>query len=1276
MNLSRKISVIVIISVLLVSLVSLLTYYQYSKQILLSTELQELRSQTSATISNYESVMQSASPSLQALAHLLQNQLATSDEKKVAASFDAKIMQFDDGAWRNIRDNFSGMQQAGIFLPADIQLTPGIKQFYSTVLNVFDMFGSSATSNPIFTNIWMLGHDRSEVIFDRGFPDFVYSMESETDYTMTPWMTLVSPANNPQRTIQWTPALFDPVSKRWMVSALLPLDVNDEWIASLGVDVSLDVLFSLLYSQSNEYKGEQHFLVDKEGHFILAGTWQQQLQASPEKFHLDDTQYSLRAMLADEINTKSQILQPIEIDGVEYRVVASEIKPNEWRYFRLVPTAEILKPLNNYLIKAIIFILFTILMLGLFINTAVRKIVVNPLLEMVDRAKAYAAGQPLPVSEVKGAIEIEQLDNALRTMHDTLTVDTLQLLESEQRYRQVVTNINEVIIQIGKGKEWQFLSPVWQELSGFLLEESLHKKVGEFLSPIDSEYVDHVLELLFSGEQDAWEGNVRLKCSDERYIWVQFSLHINKGIQKNEQSIYGTIENIHTNRLTHEINKLIRAAEQKVLTSNVTIATLLEFITEELVYILDISSVWVKMCEDNKSQVLSHAGAVSGFLFEGNHTWPGLHNVEGPVIKCLQNHTPIRVKNDSELPEEWHQRLQFDEINDSLFLPFYIGGDMEAVLGFHAFESDIFMEDLQLVLTNFTEGLRLICKMLEDQNLMRLHRAAVEKTANAIMIIDANGNIEWVNNAFVNQTLYRLDEVIGKKPKTLEVENHNNNLWQKVKSGEVWSGELTYRRKDGSTMILHQTVTPLLDGLHEITHYIAVSEDITERKANHQRIAFMATHDELTSLPNRNLLNDRLQQSIEHAKRQSLQMAVLFIDIDHFKYINDSLGHQVGDELLKILAVRLQSVLRKEDTVARFGGDEFVVLLPNITEVSYVKSIATKLLNKIKSPYEIMAHELLITGSIGISLYPADAQNSNDLIQQADSAMYLAKEQGRNNSQFYTIEINEKITRRLTLEKALRQAVKQQQFVVFYQPKINLMTNQITGLEALVRWQHPELGLVSPMEFIPLAEETGIILELGRWVMETACKQMKIWEDEYSELVNMSINVSARQFWQEDFVVQVANILNETGVSCDKIEFELTETVVLGDVDSAIFTMLELKNMGISLSIDDFGTGYSSLSYLQKLPVDVLKIDRTFISSLGKGDSDYAVIRSILALAENFKLRVVAEGIETAEQQHILTTLGCHYGQGYYFCVPMNTEDIVQHIAEQKDAQFTLWNDG
>jgi len=396
---------------------------------------------------------------------------------------------------------------------------------------------------------------------------------------------------------------------------------------------------------------------------------------------------------------------------------------------------------------------------------------------------------------------------------------------------------------------------------------------------------------------------------------------------------------------------------------------------------------------------------------------------------------------------------------------------------------------------------------------------------------------------------------------------------------------------------------------------------------------------------------------------------VLFIDIDHFKYINDSLGHQIGDELLQSLVQRLTSIiLREEDTVARFGGDEFVVVLPDVNELSYVKDLTSSLLNTIKSPCYIQGHELMVTGSIGISIYPDDASNADELIQNADAAMYLAKEQGRNNSQFYTAKINERITRRVNLEKALRKAVELKQFVLHYQPKIDLMTQKITGVEALIRWQHPELGLVSPLEFIPLAEETGVILEIGDWVMLTACQQMTKWEQHYPELQNISINVSARQFWQKDFLERVQTIVAKTAVSINKVEFELTESVVMNDVDLAIATMEDLKQLGLILSIDDFGTGYSSLSYLQRFPVDVLKIDRSFVNDLTNENDDSAIIHSILALAKNFNLRVVAEGVEEEHQQKALTSLGCHYGQGYYFSRPVNAAEMTQLLGAEYSA--------
>lgn len=853
-------------------------------------------------------------------------------------------------------------------------------------------------------------------------------------------------------------------------------------------------------------------------------------------------------------------------------------------------------------------------------------------------------------------------------MRKKLTQSAQQLLESESRYRQLLTSIKETVIQIDVAGHWQFLSPVWAKLSGHDISDSLNQPVTDFLHPVDHAKVTQVLGLLNEGKQQDWNGEVRLKKADSRYIWVNMSLQLSDDIQSNK-TINGTLENIHITRVNREVDQLIRTTEQMVLTSHCSVATLLEFITQELVYLLGVSLAWVKVCKDNQSQILHYAGDGSDFLFDNSDTWSGIHKEGSPVMSAVQQHNVVRVTADSDLCLEWKQRLEHDDIKDSLFLPFFIGGDTKAVIGLHTNEANIFDEDFQQVMTSFSAGLRLICQMAEDQNLMRLHRAAVEKTANAIMITDAQGTIEWVNDAFVRQTLFQPDDVLGKTPRVLKSGQHDavsiKEMWQTIKSGEVWNGELVNRRKDGRLITMFQTITPLFDHLGEIIHFVAVMEDVTERKADQERIAFMATHDELTELPNRNLLNDRLQQAIAHADRQNSKMAVLFIDIDQFKFINDSLGHQLGDDLLQVLAKRLVSVLRTEDTVARFGGDEFVVLLPEVDEISDVKTLANNLLNQIQKPYVLSGHELMVTGSIGISIYPDDANDADDLIQLADSAMYSAKENGRNNSQFYTPEINEKIMRRLTLEKELRKALEQEQFVLFYQPKIDLTTNKITGMEALVRWQHPTLGLVPPMEFIPLAEETGIIIPLGEWIMLTACKQMTSWEKEYPDLINMSINVSARQFWKNDFIESIKNVLNQTNVSADKIEFELTESVVMNDIESAIETMIAIKQLGVSLSIDDFGTGYSSLNYLKRFPLDVLKIDRSFINDLENEHSDSAIVRSIIALAENFGLRVVAEGIEEAYQQQILTDLGCHFGQGYYFSRPVDFKEMSKQLSNQ-----------
>jgi len=809
-------------------------------------------------------------------------------------------------------------------------------------------------------------------------------------------------------------------------------------------------------------------------------------------------------------------------------------------------------------------------------------------------------------------------------------------------------------------------------MTGYGFQVSMNQAVKDFIHPAEQDFVASKLIALGNNTVNSWSGEVRLLTASHGFLWVKMALQAAVENQyPAENLIVGTIENIQSERMERAVNETLRTAEQMVLNADYQLIPLLNFVCKEMAHVLGVTLFWIKTTKGQNMQIY-HAGPGAQFLFDEKGVWPGLDDIDDHSQGRFSEQKLIRLNKVTNQPASWQQRLLNDEFYDGVLLPFSLGDTTSGLIGIHSVYRDVCDEAFQKIMLLFASGLRLLCKLTEDQYLMRLHRVAVEKTANSIMITNAQGYIEWVNDAFVRLTLFQLDEVIGHTAVILkgseQKQGYAKKIWQTISAGNIWQGELENYRKDGSSLYVYQTITPLVNNQGNITHFIAVIEDITQRKVNEERIAFMATHDELTNLPNRNLLHDRLELAISYSARSNTQMAVLFIDIDHFKFINDSLGHQIGDELLKVLAERFTGVLRKGDTVARFGGDEFVIILPKIAAMENIKHIAHNLLKALQLPYNIAGHELMVTGSVGISVYPDDSENADDLIQHADSAMYLAKQQGRNNSQFYTPEINEQITRRLTLEKALRQALEQEQFVVYYQPKINLASHKMTGVEALVRWQHPKLGLVSPIEFIPLAEETGIIIELGEWVMMTACRQMHQWEQHYPELTNMSINVSARQFWQRDFTGRVASILSESKVSPEKIELELTESVVMNDIESVIETMNALKNLGISLSIDDFGTGYSSLSYLQRFPVDVLKIDRCFVTGLKNENTDSAMVRSILALAVNFKLRVVAEGIENASQHRALTSLGCQYGQGYFYSRPIDTASMEELLVLNQDS--------
>jgi diguanylate cyclase (GGDEF)-like protein/PAS domain S-box-containing protein len=480
--------------------------------------------------------------------------------------------------------------------------------------------------------------------------------------------------------------------------------------------------------------------------------------------------------------------------------------------------------------------------------------------------------------------------------------------------------------------------------------------------------------------------------------------------------------------------------------------------------------------------------------------------------------------------------------------------------------------------------------------------------------------------------------------------------------GSVSGFESQVYRKNGDVIWISENARALFDADGKCVGYEGTVEDITERKLYQARIEQQANYDTLTGLANRSLLQDRLEQALLTATSYNSRLAVAFVDLDRFKFINDSLGHHIGDELLKAMADRLESCVRECDTVARLGGDEFVVLLTGQTAPDQVRAVVERMLSVVSQPWIIEQGEFNISCSIGVALFPNDGMDAQTLLKHADSAMYRAKESGRNNFQFFTRELNTLMTERLELESKLRRALERDQFLLHYQPRVELCSGRIIGAEALIRWKLPEQGIVAPGRFIPLAEETGLIVPIGKWVLKQACAQNKAWQDAGLEPIVVSVNVSARQFRQDNLVRTIAEVLEETGLDARYLEIELTESMVMHDAAQFVAMLGEIKRLGVQISVDDFGTGYSSLSYLKRFPVDRLKVDRSFVEHLGTDADDATIVRAIITLGHNLNLKVVAEGVEHEEQVNFLRMNQCDEAQGFIFCRPIEAAALAARL--------------
>lgn len=549
-------------------------------------------------------------------------------------------------------------------------------------------------------------------------------------------------------------------------------------------------------------------------------------------------------------------------------------------------------------------------------------------------------------------------------------------------------------------------------------------------------------------------------------------------------------------------------------------------------------------------------------------------------------------------------------------------------------------------------------KLAEEK--LKLTAQVFSNTAEAILITDAQNRIMMTNPAFTTLTGYTEAEVRGKNPNILSSGEHDLFFYEEMRTSLAergfWQGELWDKRKNGEVYPKWASLSTIRDDDGDVTHHIAIFSDISERKKAQEHIEFLAHHDVLTMLPNRFLMLDHAQLAIAQAERDGIKTGLMFLDLDHFKQINDTLGHQTGDRLLQEIAGRLKECVRDTDTISRLGGDEFLVLLPGVKDPNDIATVAQKILEALQLPFDIDLHRLSTSFSIGIAVYPDDGRDFEKLLQHADTAMYHAKEHGRNNYQFFNQSMTQYAMERLDLQNRLRQAIDQDQFRLHYQPQLELHSGNIIGCEALLRWETPE-GFISPAKFIPVAEESGLIMEIDAWVVEEAARQAKAWQVAGAPLV-VAVNISAMQFKRGDILHLVTSALHRHELDPALLEIELTESVLIQDTKHIRDALLKLKTLGVKLSIDDYGTGYSNLSYLRMLDVDKLKIDQSFIKNMMENDNDAVIVRSTVDLSHNLGLKVIAEGVETQATLDLLHRLECDESQGYHLGRPMPPDEL------------------
>ena len=843
-----------------------------------------------------------------------------------------------------------------------------------------------------------------------------------------------------------------------------------------------------------------------------------------------------------------------------------------------------------------------------------------------EREKVKAANRELESRVAERTVELTQANVDLQQeVHERRRTE-LALRDSEQRFRSLSDNSPEIIYTLDKDGAFNYVNPAWERVLGHKPEEVAGKFFVDFVPEGDTKQYVRLFKRIRDGQETLRDvvGTLAHKDGSERIF-----------------SLSGAPNLDGSGRVIGMVGLLKDITKQQLLQTQLERAQKMARLGN---WELDLLSGRLS-CSEEVFRIFG--GERSDTPLTLDLFFRSVHREDIDFVKsCIE-------------------QASSEGLNINIEHRIFVPDRSERIV--HQVAEPVFDRNMRPI--KLIGAVQDITEIRRSEEQMRLLGRVFEKTIEGILVTDENGVIEMVNPAFTAITGYTEEEAVGARPNILSSGRQGaefyQELWAQLLRNGFWQGEIWNRRKSGEAFPEWLTITAMQNQQGRVTHYVGVFHDITELKRSEEQITYQAYHDALTDLPNRLLFNDRLTMATAQARRKNQGLSLLFLDLDNFKNINDSLGHAVGDLLLQSVAKRLLRWVREEDSVARLGGDEFIILL-SVDDPDYAVHVAQRILDSLGEPFWVKGHELYISASIGITLCPQDGHDPETLVSNADLAMYQAKARGRNNYQFFTPALNAQVRHRIALEGNMRRALERDEFQVYYQPKVELETGRMVGFEALVRWERPEVGLVSPNDFIPVAEETGLIVELGKFVLEAACKQTRQWHDQGYSHLHVAVNLSPRQFQQKDLVDMVRRTLHDTGLPPQFLELEVTENVVMYSVEDAIQTLRELNELGVNLSLDDFGRGYSSLYYLKRFPIQTLKIDRSFVCDIIHNPDDAAIVNTIISMSRNLNLKVIAEGVETEQQLDFLKQHRCDQMQGFLFSRPVPAVEIDQYLNENR----------